>query len=41
MAIAFYTVLVMEGTDESLLQFFFDLDRIIAWLNEVATVAHA
>ena len=27
-------------TDESLLQFFFHLDRVIAWLNEVATVAH-
>ena len=28
------------ATDESLVQFFFHLDRVIAWLNEVATVVH-
>ena len=29
------------ATDESLLQFFFYLDRVIAWLDEVATVTQA
>ena len=34
-----YGVKRRAETDESLLQFFFHLDRVIAWLNEVATVA--
>ena len=35
-----YGVKRRAATDESLLQFFFHLDRVIAWLDEVATVAH-
>ena len=34
-----YSVLAMVSKEEQR-QFFFHLDRVIAWLNEVATVAH-